>query len=495
MDVTIPPTTGTLLIRNVIFFGLVVFFLSDTAVAKNISEEDIRAYLDDPIFNDLWFGIYDKNNQKYGWWHAREYREGDYWVFEEEAEVKLLDRIEVGKRVYDDKILIRTRKKEFYRIDGGFLLSRVEFLFEQDNEVRTTMASIVDGNVHVQVNSDGREFSYDVEGFFLRLDEVYRLEILLRKYDDWRLGEVIDYKYYDIETFRISGETDVIREIDETFRDGVTLKYYQVETLRSDTRNSFKTVISEDGIPLKYSEFQGYTELEGEHQAKSDTRFGGFSFEDAVISVDQSIPPLETLNNVMLEIIGVYDGGIYSGYQQRVFTKDGKTFLVLGDDIGVPEKGLPGDAQKHLEENSLYPIEDLAIQKMVGEVVGDTTDDWEKVKALLDHVERYVVDDYTSNSMSVFEVLRKRKGDCSEHTLLFNTLARAAGIPSREVRGLMNYEDRKFGLHAWNEVLVGGEWHSVDATWGYTTTPLTHIKFDGHNYIPSSFDFRIVDVN
>jgi transglutaminase-like putative cysteine protease len=316
----------------------------------------------------------------------------------------------------------------------------------------------------------------------------------LRKYEDWQVGETIDYKYYDLETFEITNETDIVREIDETFRDGVKLKYYQVETLQSDVRRTFKTVLSEDGTPLKYSELQGTTELEGEEQAKSDIRFGGFTFEDAVISVDQSIPSPEKISKITFEIVGAYDGGIYSGYQQRIFTQNQKTFLVLGKDIGSPEQGLPGDVEKNLKESSLYPIEDPAIQEMVEEVVGDVTDDWEKVKVLLDHVERYIVDDYTSNSMSVFEVLQKRKGDCSEHTLLFNTLARAAGIPTREVRGLINYEDRKFGLHAWNEVLVGDEWRSVDATWGYMATPLTHIKFEGNNYIPSSFDFRVVEV-
>ena len=189
------------------------------------------------------------------------------------------------------------------------------------------------------------------------------------------------------------------------------------------------------------------------------------------------------------------DGGIYSGYQQRVFTENQKTFLVMGKDIGFPEQNSPGDEEKNLKESSLYPIEDPAIQEIVEEVVGDVTDDWKKVEILLDYVEHYIVDDYTSNSLSVFEVLLKRKGDCSEHTLLFNTLASAAGIPAREVRGLINYEDRKFGLHAWNEVLVDGKWRSVDATWGYTATPLTHIKFERNNYIPSSFDFRVVDVN
>ena len=66
VGVTIRPTVKTFLIRNFVF-GLVIFFLTGAVFAKNISEEDIRAYLDDPIFDNLWFGIYDKNDQKYGW--------------------------------------------------------------------------------------------------------------------------------------------------------------------------------------------------------------------------------------------------------------------------------------------------------------------------------------------------------------------------------------------------------------------------------------------
>ena len=46
------------LIQNFVF-SLIAFFLAGAAVAKNISEEDIYAYLSDPIFDNLWFGIYD----------------------------------------------------------------------------------------------------------------------------------------------------------------------------------------------------------------------------------------------------------------------------------------------------------------------------------------------------------------------------------------------------------------------------------------------------
>lgn len=481
------------LIRNAMFLviGLV---LVHAANAKTITETDIREYMQDPIFVDLWFGIYDQHNEKYGWWNANEYREGQFWVFEEKTEIKLLDRVAVGKKTYDDQTVIRTHKKEYYDIGNGFLLRRVVSRFEHGEEIQILTADISDGRAQVEVDNDGQTFSYAVDGFSLSLDEVYQVELLLRKFSDWAVGDTIGYKYYDLDTFEISEETDIVRGVEETIRDGVHLKYYQVETLQSDARYTFKTTLAEDGTPLKYSEVKGHTDLEEEHQAKSNVVFGGLTFEDSVVKVDQSFPDVKTISTLTLEIVGPYEDGIHTGYQQKVVTKNGKTILVLGDKIGSREPGVAKDAAKYLRQSSLYPVEDPAIQKMTRDLVAGVADDRKKVRILLDYVDRYIVDDYTSNSMSVFEVLEKRKGDCSEHTLLFNTLARAAGIPSREVRGLINYDDRKFGLHAWNEVLIDGEWHSVDATWGYMSTPITHIRFEGNNYIPPSFEFRIVDI-
>ena len=101
------------LIRNTMFLviGLVLVHAAN-ANAKTITEKDIHEYMQDPIFVDLWFGIYDQHNEKYGWWNANEYREGQYWVFEEKTEIKLLDRVAVGKKTYDDQTVIRTHKKE-----------------------------------------------------------------------------------------------------------------------------------------------------------------------------------------------------------------------------------------------------------------------------------------------------------------------------------------------------------------------------------------------
>jgi transglutaminase-like putative cysteine protease len=48
---------------------------------------------------------------------------------------------------------------------------------------------------------------------------------------------------------------------------------------------------------------------------------------------------------------------------------------------------------------------------------------------------------------------------------LFNTLARAVGVPSREVAGLgyMGDDVMAFGGHVWNEVVLDGVWVPVDA--------------------------------
>src|SRR5205807_1297290 len=76
-------------------------------------------------------------------------------------------------------------------------------------------------------------------------------------------------------------------------------------------------------------------------------------------------------------------------------------------------------------------------------------------------------------------VLENKAGDCTEHTLLFVALARAAGLPAREVGGVayVGGDEPAFGWHAWAEVHDGSQWVAVDPTWGQVFVDATHIKF------------------
>jgi transglutaminase-like putative cysteine protease len=71
---------------------------------------------------------------------------------------------------------------------------------------------------------------------------------------------------------------------------------------------------------------------------------------------------------------------------------------------------------------------------------------------------------------TALDVVKNRKGDCSEFALLTAGIFRAAQIPSRVVFGLVYIETRingklsgEFAGHAWTQIFVKDGWYSVDS--------------------------------
>jgi transglutaminase-like putative cysteine protease len=76
---------------------------------------------------------------------------------------------------------------------------------------------------------------------------------------------------------------------------------------------------------------------------------------------------------------------------------------------------------------------------------------------------------------NALEVLQTKRGDCNEHTVLFNALARAAGIPAKTVVGIV-YLRGAFYYHAWSEIWLS-EWISIDSVLNQFPSDVTHVKF------------------
>ena len=103
------------------------------------------------------------------------------------------------------------------------------------------------------------------------------------------------------------------------------------------------------------------------------------------------------------------------------------------------------------------------------------TDPWRLARIInrwvYDNMEKSLVDMVTA-----VDALRERRGECQSHTYLFTALARAAGIPTKIVNGLVYSEDYgSFVYHAWPEVFVG-QWRALDPTLGQDRVDATHIK-------------------
>jgi hypothetical protein len=92
-----------------------------------------------------------------------------------------------------------------------------------------------------------------------------------------------------------------------------------------------------------------------------------------------------------------------------------------------------------------------------------------------DWVYKEISKEPTVSIPNALEVLRTKKGDCNEHTVLFNALARAAGIPAKTVVGVVHLRGA-FYYHAWSEIWLG-DWISLDSVLNQFPADVTHIKF------------------
>ena len=135
-----------------------------------------------------------------------------------------------------------------------------------------------------------------------------------------------------------------------------------------------------------------------------------------------------------------------------------------------------------LEGTITLPVNHLEIVEKASELVKGSSNRLEAAQKInqfvFDHMEKVPAIGVPNGLQS----LRSAQGDCNEHTALFVTLARAAGIPSRIAAGIV-FSDRAgpiggFYYHAWPEVQLGGpsDWVPIDPTFGQFPADATHIK-------------------
>lgn len=206
--------------------------------------------------------------------------------------------------------------------------------------------------------------------------------------------------------------------------------------------------------------------------------------KDLVEVARVAIDPIENarlLGNLRLRISGVDLSGFQlTRHRQKL---NGQVLEILRETM--PSQTLSVDEVKgmksYLDGDAMTQVHDPLIQKTAKEIVGNEKDLWKRAQLIRDFVFSKLEKTPTISIPNALEVLQSKKGDCNEHAVLFTALARAAGIPTRTVVGLV-YNDRGteghgFYYHAWVEVFAGKEWVSMDPTWNQTPVDVTHIAF------------------
>jgi hypothetical protein len=130
---------------------------------------------------------------------------------------------------------------------------------------------------------------------------------------------------------------------------------------------------------------------------------------------------------------------------------------------------------EYLGEDEFIQPRDPAIRERAAAIVGEEKDAGEIVRKILSWVNANVASDYIAETLTGPEVLRKRRGKCSEYAILTASLARAAGVPTRIALGEL-YSNGTWTGHMWDEVWLG-EWTAIDAAAGIFVTGPSHLKF------------------
>ncbi|MCA9266171.1 MAG: transglutaminase domain-containing protein, partial [Planctomycetales bacterium] len=134
----------------------------------------------------------------------------------------------------------------------------------------------------------------------------------------------------------------------------------------------------------------------------------------------------------------------------------------------------PRSRDDYLQPTPWWPVDHVEIAKLAQEITGAARDDGDKLIALLawfQDSQNFRFAGQTGSRYGVLKALGQRHGHCWDYADLFVTLARAGGLPCREVMGWLHEGEG----HVWCEVAVGSHWRQVDPSSGYAC---------GSDYVP-----------
>ncbi len=187
-------------------------------------------------------------------------------------------------------------------------------------------------------------------------------------------------------------------------------------------------------------------------------------------------PPAK-LSGLSVAVVG-YDLHIplvENGWQQ-VERQQGRVVINTGR-----LRRLPGPVASTPSAGYLQPSEGIEsdapeIKAKASELTATLMDLQAKAQALTAWTASWL-EDSIDDSGSALTGMAKKKGNCQTHAKLYTALARAAGIPTRFISGLVSQDGSGFLYHSWAESLIEGQWIAVDPTFNQLPADPTHLAF------------------
>ncbi|MBI5484390.1 MAG: transglutaminase domain-containing protein [Deltaproteobacteria bacterium] len=245
----------------------------------------------------------------------------------------------------------------------------------------------------------------------------------------------------------------------------------QGNTLMESVRDGLVTTRSED--PKLLGAFVGGVAL-----AKKD-----LIYDFSLVRSDPPIKEPKKLTGLAVEITGwndalllLQEGGQTAARlgAERVSIRTGS--LAAAPAASEPKK--PSEAYLKPADKIESDAPEIAAQSKL--LAAGINSQEELVKKLASWTAEWL-NDTVDDGGGALASFKSRTGNCQTHARLYTALARAGGIPTRFVSGLVYLDGKGFLYHSWAESFIDDRWVSVDPTYNQLPSDPTHLKLlEGH---------------
>lgn len=431
----------------------------------------------------------------------------EYW-----AEVFLYNQ-KVGNYHYKLNIDNSTTGEENYKIifeytsipqEGeGVAKNNLELITDKDFKIKAFQRTIINKDEKISIHATNENGAlnlnidrnnYTVKKIISIGNDVFSAAALQEKIarDAPEKGEY-SYKVFDEDSLTIREEKINVLEKKEELVDGKPINLYKIERKNDLFKDVvIKMLIAEDGTLLTLqSDELNYLVLK---TSKDEAKGSGKSFPPAIprfLSLDTFFLKPENLEylkiKIKLERPYALDG-ISQDSKQVIEKADDELFLLIkskaNDISSIPKETVDEkNISQYLPDSVYLTLNDSEVKELLKQIIGNNKDPLTKVRNISTWIFKNIKQEYNGKSLSAAEVIREKKGDCTEYAVLFCSLARSADIPAKMVVGV-SYAFGNLVGHMWNEVWIDGRWIPVDSTLNQVGIDAAHIKF-----IDTDFDF------
>lgn len=435
-----------------------------------IAQEGVRP-------GDEWFGIYQQG-RKIGYAHTSVAPEAETYHLYEESQLDIL----VLGSVQRVKTVINSYTTK------NFLLKYFDFTMQSEATSMTIKGAVVGKKLVLDIKTGGQTRT---ERILLReppyLSPNIKPALMLLGLEP---GKKYRFPLFNPATMNTEDATITVQSSEHIkVGDKEQTVYKLNEAFQGMETTSW---ITQDGETIREESPLGYVLLQESPKE--------------AIKLDKKGPLVDIITLTRIPSDAIKDSSQVTYFKARLkgvalnnFQLDGGRQVLKGDTVEIKVRDYPSayrlpytgnEQNKYLQPSALIQSDDKRIINQSSKILSGERNAREAAKKLNEWVYNALAKKPVVSIPSALEVLSQREGDCNEHTALYTALARAAGIPTRMIAGIVYLEDG-FYYHAWPEVWLG-EWMAVDPTFNQFPADATHIRFVSGNLDKQSEILRLV---